>query len=66
MKPVLINRKNPPLPGNEGLDVPKHEVKNSELFLDREVSRAEYEEICRNLAGFFDLLQKWNQQAKSE
>lgn len=45
---------------------PEPEKKDGESisFLGRRITQAEYEEICRNLQEFFDLLSKWKKEGE--
>lgn len=47
-------------------DTPKPDNDGSEsvVFLGRQVTQSEYQEICRNLGEYFKLLRKWAEEAR--
>jgi hypothetical protein len=43
---------------------PDKDSSDSIVFLGRQVTQSDYQEICRNLGEFFKLLRKWAEEAR--
>jgi hypothetical protein len=43
---------------------PDKDSSDSVVFLGRQVTQSEYQEICRNLGEFFTLLAKWKKESE--